>query len=80
LEQEEPLKAECQHFLDCIETGVRPLTSGHQGLELVQILEAASKSLKDRGGPVSLTRPIEFPMDLTRSDRTQVVPAEALCV
>ena len=55
IKQEEPLKAECQHFLDCIESGAEPLTSGHQGLELVRILEAASKSLKGQGAPVVFT-------------------------
>jgi len=28
IKQEEPLKTECQHFLDCIRTGATPLTSG----------------------------------------------------
>jgi predicted dehydrogenase len=55
LKQEEPLKAECQHFLDCIEKGSRPTTSGHEGLELVRILEAASESLKNRGAPVTFS-------------------------
>jgi predicted dehydrogenase len=54
LKQEEPLKTECQHFLDCINNGVTPLTSGQKGLELVQILEASSQSLKRGGGPVGL--------------------------
>src|SRR5580698_4275982 len=27
IKQEEPLKAECQHFIDCIEKGTQPLTS-----------------------------------------------------
>jgi predicted dehydrogenase len=57
IQQEEPLKAECQHFLDCIESGVKPLTSGHRGLELVTILEAASTSLKGQGAPVNFSRP-----------------------
>jgi len=54
LKQEEPLKVECQHFLDCIRNGKTPLTSGQQGLELVGILEAASESLKRGGSPVDL--------------------------
>src|SRR6266853_4201008 len=61
IKQEEPLKAEMQHFLDCIEKGARPLTSGREGLELVRILEAASTSLKDGGAPVSLGRSPEWP-------------------
>lgn len=60
IRQEEPLRAECQHFLNCIETGDKPLSSGHDGLELVRILEAASTSLKNRGTPVSLPQPPEL--------------------
>src|SRR5271165_659099 len=56
IQQEEPLKVECQHFLDCIDKGTEPLTNGRKGLELVRILEAASASLKDRGAPVTLSR------------------------
>ena len=44
IRQEEPLKVECQHFIDCIRTGSKPLTSGEQGRDLVRILEAASLS------------------------------------
>lgn len=56
LKQEEPLKTECQHFLDCIESGTRPRTSGYEGLEVVKILEAASLSLKQHGAPVTFAR------------------------
>ena len=52
IKQEEPLKAECQHFLECIREGRQPLSCGTQGLELVRILEASSVSLKQNGGPV----------------------------
>lgn len=53
LKQEEPLKTECQHFLDCIAKGTTPLTNGRKGRELVRILEAASLSLKGHGAPVA---------------------------
>ncbi|MBV8273706.1 MAG: Gfo/Idh/MocA family oxidoreductase [Verrucomicrobia bacterium] len=53
LKQEEPLKTECLHFLDCIEKGSKPISSGNEGLELVRILEAASHSLKNHGAPVT---------------------------
>ena len=56
LKQEEPLKTECQHFLDCIEKGAKPVSSGIEGLELVRILEAASVSLKNSGAPVNFSR------------------------
>jgi predicted dehydrogenase len=55
LKQEEPLKTECQHFLDCINQGTTPLTDGNQGLELVRILEASSQSLKRGGEAVNLS-------------------------
>ncbi len=55
IKQEEPLKTECQHFLDCIKEGVEPLTSGTRGLELVKILEASTESLKNRGAPITLS-------------------------
>ena len=55
LKQEEPLKTECQHFLDSISQGTTPLTDGKQGLKLVRILEASSESLKRGGGSVNLS-------------------------
>jgi len=54
IKQEEPLKVECQHFVDCIRNGTTPISDGTQGLQLVQILEASSESLKRGGGPVEL--------------------------
>lgn len=55
VKQEEPLRVECQQFLDCIRTGDRPLTDGAQALEMVRILEASSLSLKRCGSPINLT-------------------------
>lgn len=54
LEHTEPLKVQCQHFLDCINKGTQPMTCGRRGLELVRILEASSKSLQTNGAPVDL--------------------------
>lgn len=55
IKQDEPLKTECQHFLDCIRTGRTPITDGNRGLEIVRILEASSASLKLNGAPIELT-------------------------
>jgi predicted dehydrogenase len=52
LKQEEPLKVECQHFIDSINSGRQPLTCGRKGLELVKILEASSASLRQGGAPI----------------------------
>jgi predicted dehydrogenase len=76
LKQEEPLKAECQHFLDCIEKGTEPLTSGRAGLELVRILEAASTSLKENGSPVMFSRSREG-MELGATATRSLEPAFA---
>ena len=50
----EPLKVECQDFLDCIRTGAKPESSGLEGLKVVQVLEAASESLKNSGGRIDI--------------------------
>src|SRR5882757_9962641 len=55
IKQEEPLKTECQHFLDCIKNSTTPLSDGRQGLELVRILEASSESLRRGGAAVELS-------------------------
>lgn len=51
---QEPLRTECSHFLECIETGKEPLTSGRRSLDTVRVLAAVQKSVKDGGRPVSL--------------------------
>jgi predicted dehydrogenase len=55
IQQEEPLKVECQHFLDCITNGQPALSSGRSGMDLVRILEASSESLRANGAPVILS-------------------------
>jgi predicted dehydrogenase len=57
LKQEEPLKTECQHFLDCIMQGTTPMSCGVRGTELVRILEASSESLRSGGASVKLAPP-----------------------
>jgi predicted dehydrogenase len=54
IKQTEPLKVEAQHFLDCIKTGKTPDSSGLDGLRVIQILEASSRSLKNGGAKVEI--------------------------
>lgn len=49
IRQVEPLKVECQHFLECITDHSQPSSSGEDGLNVVKILEAAEKSLTNHG-------------------------------
>lgn len=48
----EPLKAECQHFIDCIANGQQPLTNAEEGLAVLRVLqlgEAALRASLDEG-------------------------------
>ena len=54
LEQVEALKLASQYFIDCILQDQVPFTDGVAGLQVVQMLEAADQSLKNRGGMVYL--------------------------
>lgn len=45
IEISEPLKEECQHFLECIREGKNPRTDGWEGVRVLQVLDAAQKSL-----------------------------------
>ncbi len=49
---DEPLRIECQHFLDCVRDGARPLSDGRDGLAVVRALEAMEISLREGGRPV----------------------------
>lgn len=46
--------AELDHFIDCIDRGSEPVTSGLSGLRVVRLLEAAMHSLRHKGEPVEL--------------------------
>ena len=45
----EPLRAACEHFLDCVEKGERPRTDGRLGADVVRVLEAVERSLRAGG-------------------------------
>ncbi|MGH7908452.1 MAG: Gfo/Idh/MocA family protein [Thermodesulfobacteriota bacterium] len=49
IDRTEALKAECEHFVDCIQNNKKPITDGQSGLRVVEILEAAEKSIKNDG-------------------------------
>jgi predicted dehydrogenase len=51
---EEPLVRQCAHFVRCIEQGETPITPGSQGVDVVRVLEAASRSAERRGTEVKL--------------------------
>jgi predicted dehydrogenase len=51
---EEPLRLECLHFVGCVFERKRPLTDGNNGVQVVRVIEAAQRSLRDGGGPVRI--------------------------
>ncbi len=54
IEMQEPLRAECQHFVDCVLGGAKPETDGRDGLAVVALIEAMQRSLRSDGARVDL--------------------------
>ncbi|MCK1590079.1 Gfo/Idh/MocA family oxidoreductase [Bradyrhizobium sp. 169] len=50
----EALQTEIEHFVDCARTGGRPISSGMSGLRVIEVLEAASRSIAEQGKPVAI--------------------------
>jgi UDP-2-acetamido-3-amino-2,3-dideoxy-glucuronate N-acetyltransferase len=51
---EEPLKAECRHFLECVATGQVPRTDGREGLRVLEVLQASQESINHNGRQINL--------------------------
>lgn len=54
--QAEPLRMECEHFLQCIADGRNPQTDGAEGLRVLRILNAAQRSLDGEGEKIDLAQ------------------------
>jgi UDP-2-acetamido-3-amino-2,3-dideoxy-glucuronate N-acetyltransferase len=54
LPMDEPLRKECEHFLECMQQGRTPRTDGKNGLAVLEVLEACGRSLEQRGQPVEI--------------------------
>ncbi|MEZ4613308.1 MAG: hypothetical protein R2838_24230 [Caldilineaceae bacterium] len=67
---DEPLRLECSHFVDCIREGKTPQTDGHNGLRVVQIIEAAQESLKSNNQVISLSNGHYAEHDLVHAGST----------
>lgn len=50
----EALQTEIEHFVDCVRTGGRPISCGMSGLRVIEVLEAASRSIAEQGKPVAI--------------------------
>jgi len=57
----EALQTEVEHFIECVRSGLEPVSSGMSGLRVIEILEAASRSIVDQGRPVRLQQSRRIP-------------------
>jgi predicted dehydrogenase len=55
IEPGEALQSVAQHFAECIRDGGQPLSDGPLGLRVVQLLEAATRSIRAQGGRIVLS-------------------------
>ncbi|HVN85471.1 MAG TPA: Gfo/Idh/MocA family oxidoreductase [Candidatus Binatia bacterium] len=56
LDGSEALRVAVEHFVDCIERGTVPQTTGHLGFRVVELIEAATSSMRGRGETVDIRR------------------------
>jgi UDP-2-acetamido-3-amino-2,3-dideoxy-glucuronate N-acetyltransferase len=52
----EPLRQECEHFTHCIAGRQKPVTSGEEGLRVLQVLQSCQRSLQMNGEPVQMNQ------------------------
>jgi UDP-2-acetamido-3-amino-2,3-dideoxy-glucuronate N-acetyltransferase len=52
IQSDEPLRRECEHFLQCVRDRARPNTDGENGLTVLKLLHACSQSIQKHGQPV----------------------------
>jgi len=52
----EALLVEGKHFVDCIRTGAKPVSNGEFGFRMVELIEAATASMRGRGETIHLPK------------------------
>lgn len=52
--EDEPLRKECEHFIDCIVNRKKPRTDGNEGLQVLRVLNAGQRSLNQNGCKISI--------------------------
>lgn len=58
LDSTEPLRSECLHFLECIQTRNPPRTDGKEGLNVLSVLHQCQQALEGRSTPTSTVPPV----------------------
>jgi len=72
IDNSEPLRNECSHFLDCVISRSSPLTDGREGLRVLRVLNACQKSMEDHKS-ISLSPSIDQTSKLYFAHPTAVV-------
>lgn len=52
---DEPLRLECQEFIDCVEQRRQPRTPGEDGVQVLRVLQASQRSIELNGAPVQMS-------------------------
>jgi predicted dehydrogenase/acetyltransferase-like isoleucine patch superfamily enzyme len=78
VKETEPLKLECMHFLQCIKSGIPPVTDGREGLRVLRVLNASQRSLNDSGRGKDMKSSQRGDVSATSDRETQ--PAESFFV
>lgn len=74
IEGTEPLKLECQHFVDCVSKRTTPTSDAQDGVRVIRIIEAAQRSMEQDGVPVSVKENNEkFPARVSADRRWYAV-------
>lgn len=55
----EPLRGECEHFLECVATRRRPISDGESAVAILRVLDACQRSMDANGRPVTLAKDFE---------------------
>lgn len=56
----EPLKEQCRHFLHCVTTGERPMTDGPAGADVLRVLEAIDRSIRNGGAQMEVAQNVNY--------------------
>ena len=72
VEESEPLKAECLHFIECIKDRKTPVTDAREGIEVLKILKAGQDSLNSNGKKIFLKDAFKQPHDYSVHESSYV--------
>ena len=76
VDQVEPLKEECRHFIECITKNRQPWTDGIEGLKVLTVLQACQESLENNGKIVPVIKLADWRKrkeDIYYIDKTSIV-------